>query len=328
MPRCSIIIPVYNHASLTRQCLNLLLTQPPLGGDVEIIVVDDASTDATPAMLAGYGERIRVVRHTVNSGFSVGCNDGAALAQGEYLVFLNNDTMPQPGWLDAMVRYIVGHPEVGAVGSKLLYPNDTIQHAGVAISQDRFPRHIYTGFPADHPVVNQSRRFPIVTAACLLIPRALFAQVGGFDTVFINSYEDVDLCLRLGELGCEVHYCHESVLYHLESVSEGRLTNVDRNGQIYFSRWGHRVQPDDHLYFIQDGLLTFEYRTIYPLTVRLSPLLGIIEEADRAPLADRLLAQRSRQLLDLLKDYIRLTVRLKAAESGDGTEDHSKGKNL
>lgn len=316
MPRCSIIIPVYNRASLTRQCLNAILSKPPLAGDFEIIVVDDASTDITPALLTSYGQRIRVIRHETNSSFAVSCNDGAATAAGDYLVFLNNDTMPQAGWLDALETYAFNHPKAGIVGSKLLFPNDTIEHAGMVICQDRQPRHHYLGFPADHPAVNKSRRYQIVAAACMLVRHGAFEEVGGFDTAFRNGYEDVDLCLRLGERGYEVHYCHESVLYHLEGVSEGRFKHEEPNIRLYHSRWGHRVQPDDIQYFIEDGLLSVQYRALYPLSFSLSPLLATVNEQERDRQADRLLAERSRQVYELLKENIHLLVRLREVQPG------------
>ena len=166
MPVCSVIIPVYGLAEVTRQCLDHLLAAPPASCDRELIVVDDASRDDTARMLAGYGDAIKVVSHETNRGFSHACNYGAAVASGRYLVFLNNDTIPMPGWLDALVAYAEAHPEAAIVGSKLLYPDGTIQHAGMAIDRDRQPRHLYLGFPADHPAVSKSRKFPMVTGAC------------------------------------------------------------------------------------------------------------------------------------------------------------------
>jgi GT2 family glycosyltransferase len=315
MPQCSVIIPVYNKASLTRQCLDALLAHPPEHAECEIIVIDDVSTDSTPQLLAGYGDRIRVIRHTANTGFATACNDGAAAASGEYLVFLNNDTIPQPGWLDALVQYAETHPRAAVVGSKLLYPDGTIQHAGVTICQDRYARHIYAGFPADHPAVNKSRRFQIVTAACALLRRKPFEKARGFDPAFVNGNEDVDLCLRLGELGYEVHYCHESVLYHLESVSENRFKHVDRNTQLYRDRWAHRVEPDDLQYYFEDGLLDVHYQgEQYPIHFVISPLLAVIGKDERERQADRLLAERSRRVLELLKDNIRLNLRVREAE--------------
>src|SRR5262249_41470738 len=223
--------------------------------------------------------------------------------------------IPQPGWLDALVRYRESHPRVGAVGSKLLYPNGTIQHAGTVILHDRWPRHVYVGFPADHPAVNKSRRFQAVTAASLLMPRQLFEELGGFDTGFVNSYEDVDLCLRLGERGWESHYCHESVLYHLESVTREHRTHEDeRNAQVFYKRWGHRVQPDDFQYYFEDGLLTIERGEGYPLRITLSPYLAFVRGEDPSLRSDQLIARRSQQLFELLRDSIRLNVGIKHAE--------------
>src|SRR5262245_5461843 len=142
MRKSTVIIPVFNQASLTAQCLQTILGRETC----EVIVVDDASTDATPKTLADFGDRITVVKHRANSGFASSCNDGAAAASGNYLVFLNNDTIPQPGWLELLVQYADDHPEAAVVGARLLYPNETIQHAGVVICQDHYPRHIYTGF--------------------------------------------------------------------------------------------------------------------------------------------------------------------------------------
>lgn len=313
-PKCSIIIPVYNHASLTRQCLNSILTHPPLDGDIEIVVVDDASTDSTPQLLRNYGEQIRVVSQATNSGFATGCNDAVAIASGEYLVFLNNDTIPESGWLDTLVRYAEGHPKAAVVGSKLLFPNGTIQHAGVVICQDLHPRHLYNGFPADHPAVNKSRAFQIVTAACALFRREPFEQVGGFDTAFRNSFEDVDICLRLGEKGYEIHYCHESVLCHLESVSrDSRGKQEIQNFQAYFSRWGYQVKPDDLAYYLEDGMLHVTYRELYPLQIEISPLLALVGGDESERLADRLLNVRAHTVYELLKENIQLRLRLDEA---------------
>lgn len=318
MPKCSIIIPVYNHASLTRQCLNTILGNPPLGGDYEIIVVDDASTDTTPSLLKLYGSQIRVHTQSQNLGFATACNDGAALSTGEHLVFLNNDTLPVPGWLDVLVQYAESHPGAAVVGSKLLFPNNTVQHAGVVICQDLHPRHLYSGFPADHPAVNKSRRFQIVTAACALFRREAFEQVGGFDTAFKNSYEDVDICLRLGEKGYEIHYCHQSVLCHLESVSrDTRGAQEMHNFQIYFSRWAHRLKPDDLAYYLGDEMLRVAYRELYPLQIEISPLLAVVAGGDSERQADRLLDARARQVFDLLKENIYLKTRAESAPRGE-----------
>ena len=325
LPRCSVIIPVHNRASLTRQCLNALLEGHLESTDFEIIVVDDASTDSTQQLLTDYRERVRVVTHARNSGFAAACNDGVAAASGEYLVFLNNDTTPNAGWLDALVRYAESHPDAAVVGSKLLFPNNMIQHAGVVVCQDLYPRHLYAGFPSVHPAVNKSRRFQAVTAACMLVRREPFEQVGGFDTAFRNGLEDVDLCLRLGERGSEVHYCHESALYHLESLSGGWSGNEKENARLYRSRWAHRVQPDDFHYYLEDGLLKVSYAHTwsYPIHLSVSPLLAVMDEDEHERQADRLLNARSRQVFDLLRETIHLTLHAREAELRTVTEEQT-----
>jgi GT2 family glycosyltransferase len=311
--RCSIVIPVHGRAGLTRQCLDTILGEPP-AVDVELIVVDDASPDETPQVLAAYGDRVRSVRLEVNAGFAGACNAGARAARGELLVFLNNDTIPVAGWLDALVTYADDHPAAAIVGAKLLFPNETIQHAGVVVCQDDNPRHIYAGFPAAHPAVNVSRRFQAVTAACMVVRRGVFEAAGGFDEAYRNCLEDTDLCLRVVEAGHEVHYCHESVLYHLESVSRGRRSKeIERNAKLFRERWAGRARRDDIDYYVADGLLKVRYRDIYPVGLEVAPELAFVSGPSREAV-DRLLEQQSREVVDLLKETVRLTAL--AAELG------------
>jgi GT2 family glycosyltransferase len=304
---CSIVIPVFNRASVTRQCLNALLAELP--DSVEVIVVDDGSRDTTPELLESHGDRVRVVTHERNLGFASACNDGAAASSGGFVVFLNNDTLPVAGWLDELVAYAERHERAAVVGSKLVFPNDTIQHAGVVICQDRIPRHVYAGFPAHHLAVNKSRRFQIVTAACALVRRDAFEEIGGFDASFSNGYEDVDLCLRLGESGSEVHYCCRSSLYHLEMVTRGYGSN-EPNHELYMGRWGARVRPDDFDYYLEDDLIEVSYPDYFPLDMSISPFLATIETDVRDGAADRLLALRSRQVFETQRENIRLKLRL------------------
>ena len=163
------------------------------------------------------------------------------------------------------------------MGAKLLFPNETIQHAGVVVCQDGNPRHLYAGFPAAHRAVNVSRRFQAVTAACMLVRRETFDAAGGFDEAFRNCLEDTDLCLKAGEAGYEVHYCHESVLYHLESVSRGRRSKeIERNAKLFRERWNGRARRDDIDYYVADGLLKVRYRDVYPVGVELAPELAFV----------------------------------------------------
>ncbi len=316
MPKCSIVIPLYNKASLTRHCLAVLQARQRDAVDFEIVLVDDASSDQTPEVIADAAqERLRVVTHSINQGFARSCNDGAAAAEGEYLVFLNNDTEPQRGWLEALVQYADSHPNVGMVGSKLLFPNETIQHAGIAFGHDRRPRHIYTGFPAHHAAVNKSRRFQAVTGACVLIRRSLFEELGRFDTAFVNSYEDIDLCMRLADRGYEIHYCHESVLYHLESATrDSRHQQEDKNADLFNSRWQARIQSDELDYYVEDGLLVVHPPDFYPVKIEFSPLLAVQLPNNSMLTLEKLLKLRTEQVYQLLQENVRLRVQLQDAE--------------
>lgn len=317
MSECSVIIPVHNRASVTRQCLDALLSRQGLEASAEIIVVDDASTDVTAQVLAQYDGRITVVRHQTNCGFASACNDGALVASGTYLVFLNNDTVTHAGWLDRLVEYAAERPRVAIVGSKLLYRDGTVQHAGVAIAQNGVPTHIYGGFPGDHPAVNKSRRFQAVTAASMLVRRRVFEEVGGFDIGYINALEDVDLCLRVGERGHEVHYCHESVAWHLEAVSRkpsrkpGEATADDLQSlSLFLATWSRRIRSDEVRFYEEDGLLKVKPYYPYPVGLSVSPLLAVRDDDEHAEATDRILHERALQVHTLIQENIRLEVQV------------------
>jgi GT2 family glycosyltransferase len=304
-PHVGVVIPTYNGAHVLRACLEALLQAPPRACTWTIVVVDDAGSDRTPQLLAEYEDRgVRAVVHAVNQGFAHACNSGAAaVPEADHVVFLNNDTLPVDGWLDELVRDAAEHPEAGAIGARLLYPDGTIQHAGVAIGQDRWPRHLYPGFPGEHPAVLRPKELVAVTAACVLIPRADFDALGGFDTDYVNGYEDIDLCLRLAQRGRTVRYCPRSVLYHFESVTRwptGKPESTEHNDRLYRERWIDKVTPDDLQHYVADGLLEVQYGAAPPLRIVASPLLASVGAADRAEdQLEALLRERTARMFEL-----------------------------
>jgi GT2 family glycosyltransferase len=303
-PRCSIVIPVHGRAALTRACLETLLDQRPAG--TEILVADDWSPDSTAELLRSYGDAIRVIRPEVHSGFGGACNAAAAEATGRQLVFLNNDTLPTEGWLDALLGHAEAHPEAAIVGCKLLWPNNTVQHAGVVFNHRGNAYHVYAGFPAEHPAVNRSRAFQAVTGAAMLVRRTAFHELGGFDRAFVNGWEDIDLCLRAGRVGHEVRCCHESVLYHLEGGTRGHSHDTDHaNWRIWRERWSERVRPDDLEHYVADRLLRVEYG---PDGVRLevSPALGTAVTDGGPNELEQALRDRTREGHELLLENLRL----------------------
>jgi GT2 family glycosyltransferase len=187
-----------------------------------------------------------------------------------------------------------------------------VQHAGVVFARDLSPHHIYTGFRADHPAVNKSREFQGVTGACAAIRSALFEELDGFDPAFVNGYEDLDLCLRLRRLGYEVHYCHESVVYHFESATRDYAAN-QRNHKLFLRRWSDFVHQDDIRYYAEDGLFEITYAGQFPALLWVSPELAVIDR-ERASAGDRLLANRSREVFEALKENARLRMELLEAE--------------
>jgi GT2 family glycosyltransferase/glycosyltransferase involved in cell wall biosynthesis len=242
-PRASVIVPVYNHFHHTRTCLHALAAC----GDAtpfEIIVVDDGSSDETAQRLADL-PGLRYHRNAQNLGFIGACNAGAAIAASEFLVFLNNDTAVQPGWLDALLRTFEQHDEVGLAGAKLVYPDGRLQEAGGIVFADASGWN-YGRFddPAD-PRYNFVREVDYCSGAAIAIRASLFERFGGFDAHYAPAYyEDTDLAMKVREAGLRVLYQPASVVVHFEGVTSGTDTagsGTKRyqlvNQQKFLERW-------------------------------------------------------------------------------------------
>jgi GT2 family glycosyltransferase/glycosyltransferase involved in cell wall biosynthesis len=226
LPSVTIVIPVFNKSALTDACLDALLPTLPADLLVSIVVVDDASSDETPALLRDWttrDPRLRVVTHEENRGFIDACNRGAAEADGEIVVFLNNDTLPQPGWLEPLLRLFRDDPNVGAAGAKLLFGNLRLQEAGGVIFKSgdgwNFGRN---DEEPDAPLYNFVRQVDFCSGAVLATRRALFEEIGGFDTRYRPAYyEDVDYAFAVRQHGHKMLYQPASVVVHLEGGTGG-----------------------------------------------------------------------------------------------------------
>ncbi|HEX4521685.1 MAG TPA: glycosyltransferase [Gaiellaceae bacterium] len=243
-PLVSIVIPVFNRDELTRQCLEAI-RETAAETASEVIVIDNASTDGTAAFLRAEqtGGRVRCVINAGNQGFGGACNQGASLARGEFVLLLNNDTIPQPGWLESLVETMADR-SIGIAGSRLLYPDGTIQHAGIVWNKEGKLDHVHRGAAADDPAVLIPRDFAAVTGACLIIRRETFFELGAFDRSYHMYVEDVDLCIRTWDAGLRVAYCPASVVIHLENASVTDLAwrdeNVVAGWQRLDERWAGR----------------------------------------------------------------------------------------
>jgi GT2 family glycosyltransferase len=221
-PLVSIIIPAYNQFAYTFNCLESLSVNLSSDLAYEIIIVNDASTDDTLEQLATLVKGIKVLTNAENSGFIRSCNYGASQAKGQYLYFLNNDTRILENCLESLLKLIVNNPQVGAVGSKLIYANSKQQEAGGIIWNSADGWNYGRLDSPDEPEYNYVRPVDYCSGASLLVPTDLFKQLGGFSQDFIPAYyEDTDLCFALRELGYQVLYQPQSNVIHYEGITSG-----------------------------------------------------------------------------------------------------------
>lgn len=221
-PDVSLVIPVHNQWFHTSRCLLSLSKNLPKSLKVETIVVNDGSRDSTVAELDQING-VTVVTNDIAEGFIRACNKGAATAKGKYVLFLNNDTEVHAGFLEPLFELAERDETVAVVGSKLIYPDGTLQEAGGIIYRDgtgaNFGRN---GDPAD-PRYNYVRDVDYCSGASILVRRSFFEKVGGFDEHYLPAYcEDADLCMKARQMGLRVVYQPKSVVTHFEGASSGR----------------------------------------------------------------------------------------------------------
>jgi GT2 family glycosyltransferase len=219
--KVSIIIPVFNKWDYTEMCLKSVRENTD-GIDYEIIVVDDCSTDEMSKRLLADSELI-YLRNERNIGFIKSCNKGASHATGEILIFLNNDTEVNEGWLSALLETFYSFDDAGIVGSKLLNSDETLQEAGGIIWNDGSGWNFGRGNDPTDWQYNYVREVDYVSGACLAIKRDVWNQCSGFDELYTPAYyEDSDLCFSVRELGYKVYYQPRSIVIHHEGITSGK----------------------------------------------------------------------------------------------------------
>ena len=222
-PQVSIIIPVYNQFEYTYHCVSSILKH---SGNVtyEILIADDCSTDLTRQI----EDILPGVRHIVNARnlrFLRNCNHAAQFAVGKYVLFLNNDTQVQQDWLEPLITLIESAPDIGMVGSRLIYPNGILQEAGGILWRDGTAWNYGNGRSPGQPEYNYVKQVDYISGAAILLSRALWEEIGGFDETFAPAYcEDSDLAFTVRKMGYRVMLQPRSVVAHFEGVSNGTDT--------------------------------------------------------------------------------------------------------
>ncbi|WP_019505357.1 tetratricopeptide repeat protein [Pleurocapsa sp. PCC 7319] len=231
-PEVSIIIPVYNQLGYSLQCLKAIALNVADSTAVEIILINDCSSDQTKEILETV-PAINLVNNQSNQGFIHSCNLGASMARGKYLYFLNNDTEIQPNCIESLIEVLKEDAQVGAVGSKLIYPDGALQEAGGIIWQDASGWNYGRKDNPNAPEYNFLRPVDYCSAASLMVRKEIFERLNGFERDFAPAYyEDTDLCFAIRhQLGLKVMYQPHSEVIHYEGVSSG--TSTDSGAKQY-----------------------------------------------------------------------------------------------
>jgi GT2 family glycosyltransferase len=256
LPRVSVIIPTRDHFKVLRECVSSLI-QVTAYSNYEIVIMDNGSSEPeTLSYLSDLGTKsnVKVIRVDAPFNYSALNNQGARAASGQVLALLNNDIqITEPLWMDRLVAHAM-RPGTGAVGCRLLYPNNTVQHAGVLLGFQSVAGHYHLRTSANsagymgRAVIDQF--VSAVTGACLFVRRDRFEAVGGLDEQLAVAFNDVDFCLKIQASGLRNVYAGSVTCFHHESISRGQDTTLEKMERSTMevlrmrTRWGEDLKSD------------------------------------------------------------------------------------
>ena len=234
-PDLSIIIVNYNTSDLLADCLRSVFAAATPKNGLEVIVVDNASSDGSSQMVAGQFKQVKLVRNKANLGFARANNEGSKVAKGKYLLFLNSDTVVKRYSLVKPLKFLKNHPKVGAVTIKLILGDGSLDidnHRGFPTPwasfchffglSGLFPHStIFNPYHLGLKKLNRIHAIPVAAGSFLLMPAKLFDQIGRWDEAYYFYGEDIDLCYRINEAGFKVIYYPKVSTIHLKGASSG-----------------------------------------------------------------------------------------------------------
>lgn len=258
-PKVSLAIPLYERLDYLKVQFAAFANDPDFAADTEVIYILDSPWQEHDAcelisdLSFLYKLPVTLLIMNRNAGYAAATNAGVAHARGKHLLLVNSDVFPKhQRWVSQLLSFYVQRRTIGTLAPKLLFEDESLQHAGMFFNKARFPYwlnvHHYKGFPRNFDAALVSRAVPCVTGACLMISKELWERVGGLSTDYIvGDFEDSDLCLKVAEAGLESWYCADVELYHLErqsmplnaSYCEGIAWRY--NAQVHTARWGSRI---------------------------------------------------------------------------------------
>ena len=251
-PLVSIIIPVHNKFRYTYHLLISIL-KIDINIPYEIIIADDISKDETK-ILDQYTKNIIILHNDKKYNFLLNCNKASKFAKGKYILFLNNDSKVNKGWLNSLVNLIESDEKIGMVGSKLIFPNGRLQEAGGIVFNDGDCSNFGRYDNSDKPEYNYVKEVDYISGTSILIRKSIWEKIGGFDERFIPAYyEDTDLAFQLRKNGYKVMYQPKSIVTHFEGISNGKLINsgIKRFQEInkfkFIEKWRNELKYQDSI---------------------------------------------------------------------------------
>ena len=247
-PTVSILISAYEQLEWTIRCVNEIRRTLDSKIPYEIILVDDCSSEATQEKLREWlPPPHQILQNNKRHGFAHNNNLAAQKASAPFLCLLNNDVFVEGEWLAPMLKVFEDHPDAGMVGNvQKRYHNNRYDHMGVVFGPAGNPRHYGQHF-LHLPFKNEVREWSAVTAACCVCKRERFLEMNGFDEIFLNGCEDVDLCLRMAKAGYRHFVVHDSIVTHVKGATEGRKTHNQRNARVLNERWGASIRSNQSI---------------------------------------------------------------------------------